>query len=162
MAKKMLIAEKRPDLFRFTMPLTALLAAMFGFVGGNMAAQPMLGALIGALVGCAIAFVAETNLMRRTQVRWGVIAVLAIAGLVFGNVGTAVSGAIIGAVLSWTAYWLATGAYGMTVPIYYTPAQTLWHNTFKFICGLIFFFLVAPLIPVMWLSFNAEDFFTFT
>jgi putative spermidine/putrescine transport system permease protein len=162
MAKKMRIAENRPDLFRFTMPLTALLAAMFGFVGGNMAAQPMLGALIGALVGCAIAFVAETNLNRRTAVRWGTIGVLALAGLVFGNVGTAVSGAIIGAVLSWVAYWLATGAYGMTVPIYYTPAQTLWHNTFKFICGLIFFFLVAPLIPVMWLSFNAENFFTFT
>ncbi|SIT87831.1 putative spermidine/putrescine transport system permease protein [Yoonia rosea] len=162
MAKKMLIAEKRPDLFRFTMPLTALLAAMFGFVGGNMVAQPMLGMLIGALVGAAIAFVADTNLNRRTAVRWGTIAALAIAGLVFGNVGTAVSGAIIGAVLSWTAYWLATGAYGMTVPIYYTSGQTLWHNTFKFICGLIFFFLVAPLIPVMWLSFNAEDFFTFT
>ncbi|WP_286130957.1 ABC transporter permease [Loktanella sp. 5RATIMAR09] len=158
----MRIAENRPDLFRFTMPLTALLAAMFGFVGGNMAAQPMLGALIGAVIGAAIAFVAETNLSRRTAVRWGVIAVLAIAGLVFGNVGTAVSGALIGAVLSWAAYWLATGAYGMTVPIYYTPAQTLWHNAFKFICGLIFFFLVAPLIPVMWLSFNAEDFFTFT
>ncbi|WZU65495.1 ABC transporter permease [Yoonia algicola] len=135
---------------------------MFGFVGGNMVAQPMLGALIGAVLGAAIAFVADTNLNRRTAVRWATIGVLALAGLVFGNVGTAVSGAIIGAVLSWAAYWLATGAYGMTVPIYYTPGQTLWHNSFKFICGLIFFFLVAPLIPVMWLSFNAEDFFTFT
>ncbi|WP_425289189.1 ABC transporter permease [Yoonia algicola] len=159
---KIRIAENRPDLFRFTMPLTALLAAMFGFVGGNMVAQPMLGALIGAVLGAAIAFVADTNLNRRTAVRWATIGVLALAGLVFGNVGTAVSGAIIGAVLSWAAYWLATGAYGMTVPIYYTPGQTLWHNSFKFICGLIFFFLVAPLIPVMWLSFNAEDFFTFT
>jgi len=162
MAKKMRIAENRPDLFRFTMPLTALLAAMFGFVGGNMVAQPIVGVLIGAVLGAAIAFVADTNLNRRTAVRWATIGVLALAGLVFGNVGTAVSGAIIGAVLSWAAYWLATGAYGMTVPIYYTPAQTLWHNSFKFICGLIFFFLIAPLIPVMWLSFNAENFFTFT
>ena len=162
MAKKMRIAENRPDLFRFTMPLTALLAAMFGFVGGNMVAQPIVGVLIGAVLGAAIAFVADTNLNRRTAVRWATIGVLALAGLVFGNVGTAVSGAIIGAVLSWAAYWLATGAYGMTVPIYYTPGQTLWHNSFKFICGLIFFFLIAPLIPVMWLSFNAENFFTFT
>jgi putative spermidine/putrescine transport system permease protein len=159
---KLRIAENRPDLFRFTMPMTALLAAMFGFVGGNMVAQPMIGALIGAVLGAAIAFVADTNLNRRTAVRWATIGILALAGLVFGNVGTAVSGAIIGAVLSWAAYWLASGAYGMTVPIYYTPGQTLWHNTFKFICGLIFFFLIAPLIPVMWLSFNAEDFFTFT
>ena len=162
MANKMRIAEDRPELFRFTMPLTALLAAIFGFVGGNMVAQPMVGALIGAVVGAAIAWVAENNLGRRTAVRWGTIAILALAGLVFGNVGTAVSGAIIGAVLSWAAYWLATGTYGMSVPIYYTAGQTLWHNSFKFICGLVFFFLIAPLIPVMWLSFNAEDFFTFT
>ncbi len=152
----------RPDLFRFTMPLTAALAAIFGFVGGNMVAQPWPGAVIGAVVGCAIAWVAETNLDKRTAVRWGVIAILALAGLLFGNLGTAVSGALIGAVLGWAAYWLANSDYRSSVPIYYTPGQTLWHNTFKFICGLIFFFLVAPLIPVMWLSFNAEDFFTFT
>ena len=38
----------------------------------------------------------------------------------------------------------------------------LWHNTFLLICGLIFFFLIAPIVVVMPLSFNAEDFFTFT
>ena len=152
----------RPNLFGFTMPLTAILAAIFGFVGGNMVAQPWLGALIGAAVGCVFAFVIETNLDRRTMVRWGMIALLAIAGLVFGNVGTAVSGAIIGAVVGWFGYWLATGAYRKRVPIYYTAGQTLWHNTFLFICGLVFFFLIAPLFPVMWLSFNAQDFFTFT
>ncbi len=159
---KIQTALPRPDLFRFTMPLTAALAAIFGFVGGNMVAQPWLGAVIGAAIGCAIAWVAETNLDKRTAVRWGTIAVLALAGLIFGNLGTAVSGALIGAVLSWAAYWLANSDYRSAVPIYYTAGQTLWHNTFKFICGLIFFFLVAPLIPVMWLSFNAEDFFTFT
>ncbi len=152
----------RPDLYRFTMPLMAAFAAIFGFVGGNMVGQPWLGALIGAIVGCIIAWIAETNLDRRTAVRCATIGVLALAGFVFGNIGTAVSGALIGAVLSWAAYWLARGDYGTTVPIYYTPAQTLWHNSFKFICGLIFFFLIAPLVPVMWLSFNAEDFFTFT
>ena len=98
----------RPDLFGFTMPLTAVLAAIFGFVGGNMVDQPWIGALIGAAIGCAFAFVIENNLGRRTMVRWGMIAVLAVAGLVFGNVGTAVSGAIIGAVISWFGYWLAT------------------------------------------------------
>jgi putative spermidine/putrescine transport system permease protein len=38
----------------------------------------------------------------------------------------------------------------------------LWHNTFKFICGAIFFFLIAPILTVIPLSFNAENFFTFT
>lgn len=152
----------RPDLFSFSMPLTAALAAIFGFVGGNMIGQPWLGALIGAVLGCAIAYLVNSNLDRRTQVRWGLIAAFAVAGLVFGNLGTAISGAVIGAIMGWVAYWLATGRYRARVPIYYTPGQTLWHNTFLFICGLIFFFLIAPLVPVMWLSFNAQDFFTFT
>ncbi|MCY0154857.1 ABC transporter permease [Hoeflea alexandrii] len=38
----------------------------------------------------------------------------------------------------------------------------LWHNTFKFICGAIFFFLIAPILTIIPLSFNAENFFTFT
>ncbi|MCH2094596.1 MAG: ABC transporter permease [Rhodobacteraceae bacterium] len=57
---------------------------------------------------------------------------------------------------------MGSGQYRAGVPIYYTAGQTLWHNAFLFIAGLVFFFLVAPLVPVMWLSFNADDFFTFT
>ena len=151
-----------PPLATFTLPLMAALAAMFGFVGGNMAGQPWIGALIGAVIGAGIALLIDRNLDRRTAVRWGLIAAFALAGLIFGNLGTAVAGALIGAILGWVGYWLARGDYRKRVPIYYTAGQTLWHNTFLFICGLIFFFLIAPLFPVMWLSFNAEDFFTFT
>ena len=38
----------------------------------------------------------------------------------------------------------------------------LWHYAFRVICGAIFIFLITPIIVVMPLSFNAEDFFTFT
>ena len=38
----------------------------------------------------------------------------------------------------------------------------LWHNGFKLLCGLIFFFLIAPILVIIPLSFNAENFFTFT
>ncbi|MGB7285366.1 MAG: ABC transporter permease [Salaquimonas sp.] len=39
----------------------------------------------------------------------------------------------------------------------------MWHNTFRLgICGFIFFFLIAPIIIIIPLSFNAQDFFTFT
>lgn len=50
----------------------------------------------------------------------------------------------------------------MSLPVYATPGQRLWHYTFRVICGLIFFFLVAPIIIIIPLSFNAQDFFTFT
>ena len=42
------------------------------------------------------------------------------------------------------------------------PPARIWHVTFRVLCGLIFFFLVAPILVIIPLSFNAQDFFTFT
>ena len=50
----------------------------------------------------------------------------------------------------------------MGVPIYATTGQRVWYYSFRVICGLIFFFLIAPILVMIPLSFNAEDFFTFT
>ncbi|TCP44013.1 putative spermidine/putrescine transport system permease protein [Rhodovulum marinum] len=50
----------------------------------------------------------------------------------------------------------------MDLPPYATTGQKIWHYTFYVICGLIFFFLIAPILVIIPLSFNAEDFFTFT
>ena len=50
----------------------------------------------------------------------------------------------------------------MGLPPYATLGQRIWYYGFRFICGLIFFFLIAPIVVVMPLSFNAQDFFTFT
>ncbi len=47
-------------------------------------------------------------------------------------------------------------------PIYATTGQRLWYYGFRVICGLIFFFLIAPILTIIPLSFNAQDFFTFT
>jgi putative spermidine/putrescine transport system permease protein len=153
---------ERPPLMQFTMPLMAALAAIFGFVVGNVYAQPLLGAVIGAVLGAGVAALVESNAHRYAAMRWGLIAVFAIAGFLAGGVGAGISGIIIGSVLGWAGFWLSTGRYRANVPIYYTAGQTLWYNSFLFICGLIFFFLIAPLFPVMWLSFNAENYFTFT
>ncbi len=48
------------------------------------------------------------------------------------------------------------------LPPYASTGQRVWHYAFRVICGLIFFFLIAPLLVIIPLSFNAEDFFTFT
>ena len=50
----------------------------------------------------------------------------------------------------------------MSLPVYATPLQRIWHVTFRVLCGLIFFFLVAPILVIIPLSFNAQYFFTFT
>ncbi|KIC36211.1 polyamine ABC transporter permease [Leisingera sp. ANG-M7] len=48
------------------------------------------------------------------------------------------------------------------LPPYATAGQRTWHYTFRVICGLVFFFLIAPIVVIIPLSFNAQDFFTFT
>lgn len=50
----------------------------------------------------------------------------------------------------------------MALPKYASTAQRIWHYTFLTICGLIFFFLIFPIIVIVPLAFNSQDFFTFT
>ncbi|MEM1268365.1 MAG: ABC transporter permease [Pseudomonadota bacterium] len=50
----------------------------------------------------------------------------------------------------------------MSLPAYATTPQRIWYYAFRVICGLIFFFLIAPIMVIVPLSFNAQDFFTFT
>ncbi len=50
----------------------------------------------------------------------------------------------------------------MALPIYATTGQKVWHYTYLTICGLVLFFLVAPLIIVIPLSFTSSPFLSFT
>jgi len=50
----------------------------------------------------------------------------------------------------------------MALPAYAGKLETTWYYLFRFICALIFFFLIAPIIVIIPLSFNAVPFFTFT
>ena len=50
----------------------------------------------------------------------------------------------------------------MAVPTYASPLERIWHYSYLVICGLIFFFLIAPIVVIIPLSFNAEPYFTFT
>ncbi|MBJ3774885.1 ABC transporter permease [Acuticoccus mangrovi] len=50
----------------------------------------------------------------------------------------------------------------MALPSHASRLERIWHYTYLVICGLIFFFLVAPIIVIIPLSFNATPYFTFT
>ena len=50
----------------------------------------------------------------------------------------------------------------MSMPAYYTTKDKIWHYSFRVICFAIFFFLLAPILIMIPLSFNAQPFFTFT
>ncbi len=50
----------------------------------------------------------------------------------------------------------------MALPSYTSPIERIWHYTYIVICGLIFFFLIMPILVIIPLSFNAQPYFTYT
>lgn len=50
----------------------------------------------------------------------------------------------------------------MALPAYASLPEKVWHYAFRVICGAIFVFLIAPLLVIVPLSFNAQPYFTFT
>ena len=49
-----------------------------------------------------------------------------------------------------------------SLPPYADTGERVWYYAFRVICGAIFLFLIAPILVIIPLSFNAEPYFTFT
>ena len=155
-------AASKDNLFSFTMPLVALFGGILGVLGGQAAGLGVaVGFIAGAVIGAVLAFVLGRFLAHRPG-RIAAIVACGILGLGMGGLAGAVAGIIMGALLGWAVYWLHDMTYRKSLPPYATAGQVLWHNTFKFMCGAIFFFLIAPILIIIPLSFNAENFFTYT
>jgi putative spermidine/putrescine transport system permease protein len=152
----------RPGL-TFSLLVSGLFGILFGYVGGVSFDRAWIGVLAGIAIAMVFAVLAAGPFAeKRTVGRWVMVAICAAIGLAVGGLPAAIAGALVGAVMGWLAFWLTSGQYRAGVPTYATPGQVLWHNAFLLICGLIFFFLIAPIVIVMPLSFNAQMFFTFT
>ena len=140
----------------------AFFAAVFGLLYGMTQNIPLIGVIGGLALGAVAAFAIVKIAKSRRISQFGMV----VLGLIFGYLQARISGAIIGAIFGWVftwfVFWLATGKYRRRLPSYATPGQVLWHHTFVVICWAIFIFLITPIIVVMPLSFNAENFFTFT
>ena len=50
----------------------------------------------------------------------------------------------------------------MALPAHASIGEKIWHYCYLGICCLIFLFLIAPILIIIPLSFNAEPYFTFT
>lgn len=50
----------------------------------------------------------------------------------------------------------------MALPTYAGPLERTWYYGFRILCGLIFFFLMAPILVIIPLSFNVQPYFTYT
>ncbi|MFZ5964069.1 ABC transporter permease [Thalassococcus sp. BH17M4-6] len=154
--------SKRP--MSFTLPVLAAAGAFAGMFVGAAQGSTLLGILGGAVLMAALAFIATEVLADEQEkiFRWGLIAVFAVAGFLLGALPGLVVGALFGWFFGWFIFWIGDGRYRAPLVPYLTGGQVLWFYAFRVICGAIFIFLITPIIVVMPLSFNAEDFFTFT
>ncbi|MFP4043008.1 MAG: ABC transporter permease [Rhodosalinus sp.] len=148
----------------FTLPVVAAAGGFFGLFVGAAQGSTLLGIVAGAAIGAALAYaaLALAAAEQERSFKWGVIALFLLAGFFVGGLPGGIVGGLFGWFLGWFIYWVGRGRYRMSLPPYLTSGQVLWHYSFRVICGAIFVFLITPILVVIPLSFNAQNFFTFT
>ncbi len=146
----------------FYVPVVAAFGAVAGLFVGTAQGSGFLGMIIGAILLGVVAFGLTKMNLPEIPSRWVLAVVFAIAGFLLAGIPAGVIGALFGWFFGWLTFWLYEGRYRAKLAPYLSPGQVLWHYTFRVICGAVFVFLITPIIVVMPLSFNAENFFTFT
>jgi putative spermidine/putrescine transport system permease protein len=147
----------------FVLSVMGLLGALVGLFFGPTFGSAFIGIVLGTAVSVIIAYgILATDKLSRKAVRALLPVLLAVLGMVFLGLIGALFGALFGWFFGWFLYWIYESEYRVKLHPYFTSGQVLWHYGFRVICGLIFMFLITPILVVMPLSFNAQDFFTFT
>ena len=159
MQRVVAISEKS---FTFVVSLMALFGGVIGLIVGVANGSGFWGALLGLFFAIVVSVLGVFFERNETAIRYAVCAFLALVSFYYlGPVGIFL-GLFLGWFLGWFLFWLRHGRYRNHLQPYLSPGQVLWHYTFRIICGIIFTFLITPILVVMPLSFNAQDFFTFT
>ena len=156
----MTVISRKP-LF-FVLPSMGLLGALFGILMGMSMGNAGLGIMIGAAVSVGLSYVTILSAAKEKMMRWSLFFLSLISGYyAFGPAGM-IAGGLWGWFYGWFVFWLFEGRYRARLHSYLTSGQVLWHFTFRLICGAVFAYLIMPIIVVMPLSFNAQNYFTFT
>ena len=159
MQRMVAISEKS---FTFVVSLMALFGGVIGLIVGVANGSGFWGALLGVFFAVVVSVLGVFFERNETAIRFAVCASLVLVSFYYlGPVGIFL-GLFLGWFLGWFLFWLRQGRYRNHLQPYLSPGQVLWHYTFRVICGIIFTFLITPILVVMPLSFNAQDFFTFT
>ena len=159
MQRMVAISEKS---FTFVVSLMALFGGVIGLIVGVANGSGFWGALLGVFFAVVVSLLGVFFERSETAIRYAVCAFLVLVSFYYlGPVGIFL-GLFLGWFLGWLLFWLRHGRYRNHLQPYLSPGQVLWHYTFRVICGIIFTFLITPILVVMPLSFNAQDFFTFT
>ncbi|MDB3861922.1 ABC transporter permease [Paracoccaceae bacterium] len=159
MQRVVAISEKS---FTFVGSLMALFGGVIGLIVGVANGSGFWGAFLGVIFAVVVSLLGVFFERNETAIRYAVCAFLVLVSFYYlGPVGIFL-GLFLGWFIGWFLFWLRHGRYRNHLQPYLSPGQVLWHYTFRVICGIIFTFLITPILVVMPLSFNAQDFFTFT
>lgn len=146
----------------FVLILTGLLGGLFGLIIGIANGLGVWGLIIGFLLAILVSFIGISFSQNEIKIKYIICALLVIGFFYYlGPIGILL-GVSIGWFFGWFLFWLFHKRYRANLQPYLSQGQVLWHYTFRIICGVIFVFLITPILVVMPLSFNAQDFFTFT
>ena len=159
MATLTVISRKPLSFVLFSM---AVLGAFSGLIIGISLNKAAFGLISGVALVVGLSLIAIALLDNEKIARWGLLAFWLGVGFFFFGPAGGLIGIIWGWFFGWFLFWLFEGRYRALLHPYLTSKQILWHYTFRVICGAIFIYLITPIIVVMPLSFNAQDFFTFT
>ena len=146
----------------FTLLSMGLVGGLIGLVIGVANGSGFLGLLIGIILVVFISITGISASQNENTMRYTICAFFALAAFYFLGVVGIILGLLVGWFLGWYLYWLYLGRYRLKLQPYLSSSQVLWHYVFRIVCGIIFIFLIMPILVVMPLSFNSQDFFTFT
>ena len=148
--------------FVFTLICMAIMGGLIGLIAGVANGSGPLGLISGALFMVLLSFLAIFLRQKESIVRYSICFLLIIFGFLFIGIIGVFLGLILGWFSGWFLYWLHLRRYRAKLQPYLSAGQVFWYYIFRVICGVIFVFLITPILVVMPLSFNAQDFFTFT
>ena len=146
----------------FTLLSMGLVGGLIGLIIGVANGSGFLGLLIGILLTVFISIAGISTSQNENTMRYIICVFFVLAAFYFLGVVGIILGLLVGWFLGWYLYWLYLGRYRTKLQPYLSSSQVLWHYVFRIVCGIIFIFLIMPILVVMPLSFNSQDFFTFT
>ena len=146
----------------FTLLSMGLVGGLIGLIIGVANGSGFLGLLVGILLTVFISLAGIFTIQNENTMRYIICAFFVLAAFYFLGVVGIILGLLVGWFLGWYLYWLYLGRYRTKLQPYLSSSQVLWHYVFRIVCGIIFIFLIMPILVVMPLSFNSQDFFTFT
>lgn len=157
----MLVNSTPESLLTKSMPIVVA-GAIFGTAYGQVNGLLILGFVAGAFVSLLLTLLYAGILKQKLLCHVINITLFGIYGLLSSSLLSAIFFVILSIAFVWFVFWITEARYRVNLLPYLSASQVVWHYLFRVICAAIFVFLVTPILVVLPLSFNAQDFFTFT